>query len=99
MKTNQIEREKRMVAFMIGLYCRCAEGNTELCERCCNLIHYAHFRLDACKYGNEKPECKRCTVHCYKPEMREQIRAIMRFAGKRMIFYAPQVVLHHFLKQ
>ena len=27
----------------------------------------------------EKTFCANCKVHCYKPEMREQIRQVMRF--------------------
>ena len=34
-----------------------------------------------------KTFCSNCKVHCYKPEMRKKIRAVMRFSGPRMIFY------------
>ncbi len=32
-------------------------------------------------HGTEKTFCANCKVHCYKPEMREKIRAVMRFFG------------------
>ena len=47
------------------------------------------MRLDGCKFGNDKPACKRCPIHYYKPEMREKIRSVMRWAGPRMMIYDP----------
>ena len=41
--------------------------------------------------------CKNCPVHCYKPEMREQIRIVMRWAGPRMLFYKPIAAIKHLL--
>ncbi len=41
--------------------------------------------------------CKKCTVHCYKPVMRERMRQTMRFAGPRMIFYSPWAAIRHLL--
>lgn len=42
-----------------------------------------------------KTFCANCRVHCYKPDMREKIRAVMRFSGPRMIFYHPVAAIHH----
>ena len=28
---------------------------------------YADKRLDKCVFGEEKPACKQCPVHCYQP--------------------------------
>ena len=39
--------------------------------------------------------CVNCRVHCYKPDMREKIRAVMRFSGLRMIFYHPVAAIRH----
>ena len=86
---TRIEREKITVAQMIALYCRKKEGNKELCPACEELLAYAHQRLDRCPFGNDKPTCKKCTVHCYKPDMRERMRTVMRFTGPRLIFYHP----------
>lgn len=92
---TRIEREKITVARMIALYCRKNEGNTELCPACRELLAYAHQRLDRCPFGNDKPACKKCTVHCYKPDMRQRMREVMRFAGPRLIFYHPVGALAH----
>lgn len=92
---TRIEREKKTVALMIRLYCRKAEGNRQLCETCTELLHYAHQRLDHCPFGERKTACKHCRVHCYKPEMRQRMKQVMRYAGPRMIFYHPWAALRH----
>ena len=33
-----------------------------------------------------KTFCSNCRAHCYRLEMREEIRKVMRFSGPRMIF-------------
>ena len=97
MKKNRIAREKETVALMIRLYCRKKEKNTGLCPDCEELLRYAHARLDRCPFGEKKSSCKKCTVHCYKPVMRERMRQTMRFAGPRMIFYSPWAAIRHLL--
>jgi predicted amidophosphoribosyltransferase len=51
-----------------------------LCAECGALLDYARGRLSACPY-DPKPKCKHCQTHCYQPEMRARIRAIMRYSG------------------
>ena len=96
---TKIKKEKRTVEFMIRLYCRKKEKNDELCDTCKALIDYAHNRLEQCPFGEQKGTCKHCKIHCYKPEMRERIRMIMKYIGPRMIIYAPLQVLKHFFKK
>ena len=95
MATNRIEEEKHIVELMIRLYCRKHEGNDELCEECRSLLEYSHARLSHCKFGEEKPTCKKCPVHCYKPEKREKIRQVMRWSGPRMMLYHPIIAIKH----
>ena len=66
-----------------------------LCPQCQELLTYAHQRLDRCKFGNEKPSCTRCPVHCYKPAMRQQIRQVMRYSGPRMLLHNPVLAIRH----
>lgn len=94
-KNSRIEKEKRIVKLMIDLYCKKKEGNTELCDSCSDLLKYAETRLSRCKFGDNKPSCQRCPVHCYNPEMREKIRNVMRFSGPRMIIYQPYEAIRH----
>ena len=95
MKRSRIDREKEVVGRMIELYCRKRLGMAEVSEEYKALEAYAHKRLDMCKFGNNKPNCKKCPIHCYKPEMREKIREIMRWAGPRMMIYDPVAAIRH----
>ena len=92
---RRIRQEKQTVEVMIRLYCRRKEGNRELCSACQELLTYAHTRLSHCRFGEDKPTCRLCPVHCYKPEMRQQMRAVMRYAGPRMLLSRPILVLRH----
>ena len=80
---------------MIRLYCHSKEGNRAVCDSCRQLQEYAFARLDRCRFGERKPACRNCKVHCYKPEMRQQMRAVMRYAGPRMLLTHPILVLRH----
>ena len=95
MAKSRIDREKEVVGRMIELYCKKKLGMAEISEEYKTLDVYAHKRLDMCKFGNDKPNCKRCPIHCYKLEMREKIRAIMRWAGPRMLIYDPIAAIRH----
>lgn len=101
MKDNscKIQREKRTVEFMIRLYCKHIEKNKQLCPSCRELIEYAHTRLEHCRFGQDKPSCRKCPVHCYKPVMRERIQVVMRTMGPRMFLYAPIAALRHLLNR
>jgi len=92
---TRVEREKETVRQMIELYCTKCEGNNHLCLQCGELLDYALTRLEKCKFGNHKSSCKKCPVHCYKPEMRQKIRCIMRWSGPRMILYHPIKAVRH----
>ena len=94
----RLAREKKTVAAMIKLYCRNNHGSKEgLCAECEELLNYAHKRLGSCKFGEDKPTCAKCTVHCYKPDMRERIVRVMRYSGPKMIYTHPVIALRHLL--
>ena len=82
---------------MIRLYCSRAEGNSELCTQCSELLTYAHTRLSRCRFGNHKTTCKACPVHCYRPDMRQRMCQVMRWAGPRMMLYHPVAAIRHML--
>ena len=93
------EREKKMVSQMIVLYCRKNHGTKDtLCPECAALNLYARQRSDKCPFMETKTFCSNCKVHCYKPEMREKIRMVMRFSGPRMIFYHPVAAIRHMIE-
>ena len=94
------EREKQMVSQMISLYCRGNHGTRrgELCPDCAALTAYARLRSDKCPFMETKTFCSNCTAHCYKPEMREKIRAVMRYSGPRLIFTHPVAAVRHVIE-
>lgn len=92
------QREKQMVTEMIRLYCRKKHGGRGLCPDCAALAEYARQRSDKCPFMAEKTFCSNCRVHCYKPEMREKIREVMRFSGRRMIFSHPIAAVWHVIE-
>lgn len=92
----RLERERQTVAAMIGIYCADHHGAV-LCRDCRELAAYASCRLDRCPFGADKPTCARCPIHCYKPEMRQRIRAVMRYAGPRMAYRHPWLALRHWM--
>lgn len=91
-------REKQTVTEMIRLYCRKKHGGRGLCPECAALAEYARLRSDKCPFMAEKTFCSNCRVHCYKPEMREKIREVMRFSGPRMIFTHPISAIRHVIE-
>lgn len=99
--TNQhsrMTREARTIEAMIRIYCRGQHGTRAgLCPECTSLQEYAGLRLEKCPYQEEKTTCAKCPVHCYKQTMREQIRAVMRYAGPRMLWRHPVLALLHLL--
>jgi len=97
---SNIQDEKKTIKIMIELYCKKQHGSdNNLCDSCLELYNYSQERLDNCPFQAEKPICQKCTIHCYKPEKREQIRKIMRYAGPKMIFHHPIVAVKHLINK
>lgn len=97
---QRIEREKKTITEMIGLYCHDhhnTKGKDDLCEECRNLLTYAFARIDHCVFNPEKPTCKNCTIHCYAPAKKEKIKEVMRYAGPRMMLHKPILALAHLM--
>ena len=91
--------EKITVEKMIRIYCRSKHlPNDYLCDDCKVLNDYASQRLSRCTFGENKPTCEKCPIHCYKIAMKEQIQIVMRFAGPRMILYHPILAIRHLIK-
>ncbi len=93
------EREKAVVKQMIQLYCKkIHKTKNGLCEECLRLNNYAKKRSDNCPFIETKTFCSNCKTHCYKPDMREKIRIVMRFSGPRIIFHHPIMAIRHVIE-
>ena len=88
--------EKKILSEMIALYCKGkGHGENGLCPACRELREYAMKRCDTCPCMETKTFCSNCKTHCYQPEMRDRIRAVMRYSGPRMLLYHPLLLLRH----
>jgi hypothetical protein len=92
----RLTREARTIEAMIQITCRRKHSTRgELCLGCQELLEYALVRLEKCPFQELKSTCVNCRVHCYRPDMRERIREVMRDAGPHMIYRHPYLALMH----
>ncbi len=91
------EKERKLIPVMIKKYCHGKHKvkGEALCEECRALTEYALFRLEKCPFKVNKRFCSFCKIHCYKPDMREKIKDVMKWAGPRMIFTHPIFAFKH----
>jgi len=91
-------RELATIRAMLRMYCQDHHGQSpERCVECASLMSYATRRLERCVFGDAKPTCANCTVHCYSAAMREQVRIVMRYAGPRMLLRHPVLGIAHLI--
>ena len=92
-------RELKTIEAMVRLYCsgHGHQGRSPLCPECAALLEYATRRLERCVFGDAKPTCTNCLVHCYSADMREQVRVVMKWAGPRMMWRHPILAFFHVL--
>ena len=95
----RLARELRTMQVMMKIWCRDQHGSAggALCAECSAFMDYATRRLAACPYGEDKPTCANCQIHCYGPVQREQARVMMRYAGPRMLSRHPILAIRHLL--
>jgi len=91
------ELEIKTVGIMIDMYCRHHHGGDTLCSSCQELSSYARERAGKCPFGEDKPVCAKCPVHCYKPKMKAEIQKVMKFSGPKMIFSHPVLAMRHLM--
>lgn len=97
---KRTNRERKTIDAMIRLFCLDQHGmKGSLCVQCAELQAYARQRLEKCPYGDDKPTCANCPIHCYKPALREQVQTVMRHAGPRMLRYHPVLAIRHMLAE
>lgn len=95
--TPRLLRELETIEAMTRIYCADHHGAPHPCADCQALMAYASKRLAVCTYGEDKPVCAKCQIHCYGKAMREKVRDVMRYSGPRMILRHPWLALMHFV--
>jgi len=92
----RMKREKKTIEEMVKYYCKKKHGtHGELCAECTEFLAYAKLRLDKCPFQEKKSTCGKCLIHCYRPDMKEKAKTVMRYSGPRMIVHHPVLALHH----
>ncbi|MCE1253909.1 MAG: nitrous oxide-stimulated promoter family protein [Anaerolineae bacterium] len=98
---TRLTREFQTLQHMVGLYCRGLahpqEPGQALCPDCEQLLAYAQRRLFTCRFGENKPVCADCRVHCYRSDEAGRIRRVMRYAGPRMLLSHPALSIFHLI--
>ena len=88
----------QIVKLMIRIYCKRKHKEKTLCSDCQQLLEYAKYRTGVCPFMETKTFCANCKVHCYKGDMREKIREVMRFSGPWMLLYHPCLAIKHVIE-
>ena len=95
---GELAKEFKTIVAMTHIYCRDHHGTLSgLCEDCREFTDFAEYRLVKCPYGQIKPTCKHCPVHCYRKDMKELARTIMVYSGPRMLLKHPILAIRHLL--
>jgi hypothetical protein len=95
---RRLRRERRTMEAMVELFCSgMHHQQPDACGDCGELLAYARQRIEKCPYQKDKPPCAKCPIHCYQPKRREQIQAVMRYSGPRMMLRHPLFALRHWL--
>ena len=63
----------------------CGSRPLLLCDACATFARYARRRTMLCRQ-TPKPFCAFCEIKCYRHDMAEYSRKVMRYAGPRSLF-------------
>ncbi len=88
------DKELMLVTKMVNMYYK---KHTDCVITKEQLLDYIELRRNKCPHGDNKPFCNVCPIHCYKPDMRTQIRAVMKYAGPRLLLTNPILAIQHLI--
>lgn len=85
------DKEKELLTIMISIY---EKGHQQDLSE---LKEYVFKRIDCCPRKEEKTFCSSCPIHCYQKKYRDQIKEVMKYSGKRMLFKHPLITIKHLI--
>jgi len=95
-RENHADRPRREFPLRDAALERALRGRKPvLCPDCRKLLDHGIAKLLLCPY-DPKPMCKKCTTHCYAPDYRERIRAVMRFSGLYLVKHGRLDLIVHY---
>ena len=87
---KRMKREKKTIGYMVEIYCKGHhDTHGELCSECKEFKEYAFMRLDKCPFQDKKSTCGKCVIHCYRPDMKEKVKKVMRYSGPTDAYTSP----------
>lgn len=92
------EKKHEIVEKMIETYCtkqKHLNDGGKLCSDCDELLNYSLQRTTRCPHVEKTLFCVNCPTPCYKPDMKEKMRIMMKYSGPRFFFSHPLIVLEH----
>lgn len=96
-QNSRINRELITLKKMIYIYCTSNHNASRLCSNCFSLQEYAKQQLLKCPLYRNKPVCENCNIHCYKKSFQDEIKKVMRYSGRKMIYHHPIRLIRHFI--
>lgn len=107
------KKELKILALFTSVYCRdhhltARSALTDIpdslaqlrhymcCESCQIFLRYAIQRRIKCPL-EDKPSCRKCHIHCYRPADRLQVQQVMRYSGKALIKKGRLDLVWHYL--
>ena len=99
LEKGALKREAVLLEAMVRDFCKRHHNDPKgLCDDCRAFLVYALTRLACCPYGEKKPTCAKCKIHCYRAQEKDSVRAIMRYSGPKMMLPHPLLTLEHLIK-
>ena len=96
--SDRLQNEYDTIIIMVKLFCRNHHDESGvLCDGCSELLEYAKQRLSSCPFHDQKTTCENCSVHCYKKDMRQKIRDVMKYSGPKMVWHHPVLAFRHLI--
>ena len=93
----RLERERRIVAALLSIYCRDRHGGgPELCAACAGLQSYIAERMEHCVLRPEKPTCTTCAFRCYAPPQQLRSWSVLRNASPQLFWRHPRLAFWHY---
>ena len=81
LKLPYIAKDVETIRIMTEIYCHAHHNTKEgLCPECEEFYLYSVKRLACCPFGEKKPVCAKCNIHCYGKGYKE-IHDLFRVPG------------------
>lgn len=80
------DRERASFAFRQGKTPVNIDSGPPLCKECTALLRHAIVMRVLCPL-DPKPKCRKCPQHCYRPNYKDEMETVMKYAGPRSLFH------------